>query len=53
MTQHRVLASEGRQRYSVYTKTLKKNHTKNGGLVDDSTVRGAREIELWLAEVDR
>ncbi len=24
-----------------------------GGLVDDSTIRGLREIKLWLAEVDR
>jgi hypothetical protein len=24
-----------------------------GGLVDDNTIRGLREIELWLAEVDR
>jgi hypothetical protein len=58
MTQYRVLASEGRQRYSVYTKTPKKYRKKttpkmNRGLMDDSTVWGLREIELWRAEVDR
>ncbi len=41
----------------VYGKNVRVVHgfplIGGGGLVDDSTVRGLREIELWLAEVDK
>jgi hypothetical protein len=50
-----IIAAMGRIR-EAYGRSVRVVHgfpLIGGGLVDDSTVRGLREIEYWLAEVDR
>jgi hypothetical protein len=50
-----IVAAMGRI-WEAYSRCVRVVHgfpLIGGGLVDDSTVRGLREIEYWLAEVDR